>query len=294
MINVPKTRNTAVCAAIVLALQVIAVQAVEAQAVEVRAGERLNFVSCPIVRDTSTVPCWLAEYQGELYYLGIQTDVSAEFKPPWLGHQVLVEAVVSDQPRICGGIVLEPLRATPLPELDPSCNKILPAEEQYKIDFNPRPPGPSGGRLAFEGQNAAQGPAQSAAQGPKQSPTQKSAAKKESPVSSEDHSFQLIFDFDRSVSFRHPRELMLIVELAQQTSARHIKVHGNRGATLLSDGTVLVEHANTAQRRAEDVARLLGGIGLQAEVVASWSDEPLPADGTDDWRSRSVNVQVEP
>ena len=45
-----------------------------------------NFVSCPIVRDTKTVPCWLAEYDGELYYLGIQTDVSAEFHPPYLGH----------------------------------------------------------------------------------------------------------------------------------------------------------------------------------------------------------------
>ncbi|HKX56060.1 MAG TPA: hypothetical protein VJN01_08165 [Xanthomonadales bacterium] len=276
MRNLPNTRRTAVFVATLLAMQAVAVQGLEVQA-----GERLNFVSCPIVRDTSTVPCWLTEYQGELYYLGIQTDVSAEFQPPWLGHQVLVEAVVSDRPRICGGIVLEPLRTTPLPELDPSCNRILPAVAQYTIDFNPRPPGPSGGRLAFEGQSAAQGPTQI-------------PAKKDSPVSSGDHSFELTFDFDRSVTFRHPRELMRIVEYARQTSARHIKVHGNRGATLLSDGTLLVEHANTAQRRAEAVARLLGGIGLQAEVVASWSNEPLPADGTDDWRSRSVNVQVEP
>jgi outer membrane protein OmpA-like peptidoglycan-associated protein len=274
--GIAKSRSAAVCVATLLATQVVAVQA------EVQIGERLNFVTCPIVRDTSTVPCWLVEYQGELYYLGIQTDVSAEFQPPWLGHQVLVEAVVSDQPRICGGIVLEPLRATPLPELDPSCNKILPAEAQYTIDFNPRPPGPSGGRLAFEGQSAAQAPAQ------------KNAAQKDSAESSDEHSFELTFDFDRSVSFRHPRELMRVVEYAQKTSARHIRVHGNRGATLLSDGTLLVEHANTAQRRAEDVARLLGGIGLQAEVAASWSNEPLPADGTDDWRSRSVRVRVEP
>ena len=25
-----------------------------------------NFVACPIVRDTASVPCWLAEYDGEL------------------------------------------------------------------------------------------------------------------------------------------------------------------------------------------------------------------------------------
>jgi hypothetical protein len=261
--RVAKSRMVAACVAAALAMPVAATEA----------GERLNFVSCPIVRDTASVPCWLAEYQGELYYLGIQTDVSAQFQPPWLGHRVLVEAVVSDQPRICGGIVLEPLRTTPLPELDPSCNTILPAEAQYVIDFNPRPPGPSGGRLAFEA---------------------KPGEPKEPPAIGDNGAFELNFDFDRSVSFRHPRELMRIVEYARQTSARHIKVHGNRGATLLSDGTLVVEHENTAQRRAEEVARLLGGVGLQAEVTATWSNEPLPADGEDDWRSRSVDVRAEP
>jgi hypothetical protein len=65
---------------------------------------RKNFVSCPIVRDTRSVPCWLTEQGGELYYLTIQSDVSAEVQPPMLGHQVLVEGVVSDKPRICGGM----------------------------------------------------------------------------------------------------------------------------------------------------------------------------------------------
>jgi hypothetical protein len=185
---------------------------------------------------------------------------------------VLVEAEISDRPRICGGIVLEPLHTTPLPELDLSCNRMLPAEAQYTIDFNPRPPGPSGGRLAFEG---------------------KATQAKESPVAPEDTSFELTFDFDRSFSFRHTRQLMRVVKHAEQLPASHIKVHGNRGATLLSDGTLLVEHTNTAQRRAEDVARLLGGAGLQVDVSTSWSIEPSPADGVDDWRSRSVNVRVE-
>ncbi len=26
----------------------------------------LAFISCPIVRDTSSVPCWLSDYQGQL------------------------------------------------------------------------------------------------------------------------------------------------------------------------------------------------------------------------------------
>ena len=114
------------------------------------AGERLSFVSCPIVRDTSTVPCWLAEYEGETYFLTLQTDVSAPVNPPWLGHQVLVEGVVSDEPGICGGRVLKPVTLSVMQELDGSCNTVLPAEERYKLAFEPpRPPGPSRGRLAF-------------------------------------------------------------------------------------------------------------------------------------------------
>src|SRR5690606_4509424 len=105
-------------------------------------GEHISFVSCPIVRDTRSVPCWLSEYDGETYYLTIQSDVSAEVQPPMLGHQVLVEGVVSDAAPICGGIVLEPVRLSVMPELDANCNTMLPADERYTIDFNPRPPGP--------------------------------------------------------------------------------------------------------------------------------------------------------
>ena len=181
--------------------------------------------------------------------------------------------MVSDRPRICGGIVLEPVHTTPMPELDPSCNTILPAEAQYTIDFNPRPPGPSGGRLAYAGQKT---------------------LREELPGVQQNPWFELTFDFDRSIAFNHPRELMRIVEYARQVSARRISVQGNRGAMLLSDGTLLVEHAGTARRRARDVARLLGGVGLSAEITAEWSDEALPADGIDDWRSRSVKVLVEP
>src|SRR5690606_4481636 len=66
----------------------------------------ISFVACPIIQDTNTVPCWLAEHEGELYFLGIQTDASG-WSPPWLGHKLLVEGTITDNPRVCGGIVLE-------------------------------------------------------------------------------------------------------------------------------------------------------------------------------------------
>lgn len=240
------------------------------------AQTRLNFVSCPIVRDTPSVPCWLTEHDGELYYMGIQTDVSAEFHPPYLGHRVLVEATVADTAqRICGGIVLDPIRISVMPELDPSCNTVLPAEDEYTIDFNPRPPGPSGGRLAFQ---PAPGDAVSEPPQPESGPK----------------TFHLYFDIDRGIAFRHPRELVEIYEYAQNTSAGLVTVRGNRGATLLSDGSLVTESEGIAQRRALQVADLLKGLGVAAEVQIEYSSTPVAADGFDDWMSRSVVVAVEP
>jgi hypothetical protein len=71
-----------------------ALVAVSAPQLGGQSPRRVNFVSCPIVQDTPTVPCWLSEYEGEQYYLGIQTDISADFDPPYLGHQVLVERIL--------------------------------------------------------------------------------------------------------------------------------------------------------------------------------------------------------
>src|SRR5436189_3696467 len=164
----------------ILPIVILAVLAARAQAQQ--PAERKNFLSCPIVQDTKTVPCWLAEYKGELYYLGIQTDISAEFHPPYLGHKVLVEGVVSDEPRICGGIVLKPVVVSPMTDPDSTCNTILPALDKYTVPFAPRPPGPSGGTLAF--------------QAPRQSPTAE-----QPPFMLRE--FSLYYDFDQPVSGRH-------------------------------------------------------------------------------------------
>ena len=237
-------------------------------------GDRLNFVSCPIVRDTRSVPCWLTEHQGELYYLTIQSDVSAEVQPPMLGHQVLVEGVVSDKPRICGGVVLEPVRLSVMPERDANCNTLLPADERYTIDFNPRPPGPSGGRLAFARDSNAPPPAPQKFSGPQ--------------------TLEIYFDFDKSVSFRHPSDLMAVLERARQIGATRGTVTGMRGAHKLTDGTLLEESPSVGERRAAEVARLLEGAGLKVPLaVRSASGEP-EADGVDDWRSRRVTVVLEP
>ena len=237
-------------------------------------GSRISFVSCPAVRDTRTVPCWTSDYQDDTYYLTIQSDVSAQVQPPMLGHQVLVEGIVTDKPAICGGVVLEQVRLSVLPELDANCNSMLPADERYTIDFNPRPPGPSGGRLAFEaapGTPASQPPPP---QGEQQLP--------------------IYFDFDRGVSFRHPDVLLNVLNVASEVHASKVQVTGVRGAHRLSNGTLLQESADRGQRRAEEIAGLLRGAGLQLPMQLEWTDGIADADGIDDWQSRRVTVTLTP
>jgi outer membrane protein OmpA-like peptidoglycan-associated protein len=236
-----------------------------------------NFVSCPIVRDTATVPCWLAEYDGELYYLGIQTDISAEWYPPYLGHRVLVEGTIADEPRICGGIVLKPNRISVLPELDPSCNTILPAVDEYTVPFAPRGPGPSKGGLAF---------ANSTPRQPPPAPTP--------PYQTKEYS--ILYEFDaRSVTGRTGRVLQQVVRYAQLANASRISIEGSRGSVLLSDGTILNEQAEVAQVRAQQIAELLQAVGISAEKLkVSWHNRPAIANGVDDFERRRVTIVVRP
>jgi hypothetical protein len=248
--------------------------AAQASAGAARIGEHRNFVGCPLVRDTKTVPCWLAEHDGELYYLGIQTDISADFHPPYLGHRVLVEGVVKDGARICGGVVLEPVNASPLPELDGTCNETLPAEDRYQVPFAPRPPGPSAGRLAF-------------------APPPGAASAK--PALTGPQEFTVEYDFDSPINGRHSAILTQIYDYATQVHARHIAVKGYRGATLLSDGTAMTERDTMPEARAKEVAKLLIGAGLpRAMIEVSWSTDVAPPDGDGDWHARRTVVRVEP
>jgi hypothetical protein len=237
-------------------------------------GTRLSFVSCPIVRDTKTVPCWLSEYQGEMYFLTLQTDVSALVSPPWLGHKVLVEGVVSNEPSICGGRVLKPVTLSVLPELDGSCNTRLPAEDRDNLTFEPpRPPGPSSGRLAFG------------------DPTPRNAA---AGGEGAQKAFTLQYEFDGMVAFRHAQILQQILDTANAGHATEVKVIAYRSASRLSNGTVMAERESIDRQRAEQVRELLKGAGLtNVKYTLEWKDLAKRANGgVDDVTSRHADVTV--
>ncbi len=239
------------------------------------AADQLNFVSCPIVRDTASVPCWLTEYQGKTYFLTIQSDVTAPVTPPWLGHQVLVEGTVSNEPDVCGGVVLNPVHLSVLPERDASCSTILPAEERYNLTFEPpRPPGPSGGRLAFDS-----GPAPAPPAADPRSPRQ----------------FVVSYTFDGLIAFNHSGLLSQVLTFARSANAKSIEIVGYRGAVRLSNGQTKVEDAAIAQRRAEQVAGLLRGANLTTpDYQVRWQDVSAEANGVDDYLLRRVVITVRP
>jgi outer membrane protein OmpA-like peptidoglycan-associated protein len=239
-------------------------------------ADRRAFLACPIVRDTKTVPCFLAELDGELYFLGIQEDTGAAWYPPQLGHKVLVEGTVSPGPRVCGGIVLKPVVTSVIPELDPSCSTMLPAEEGIDAPEARRGPGPSSVRPAEGAAPAA----------PPSAPTPPFQVRE----------FTVPFDFDNDfMPGRLTRVIADAVRYAKAIGSSRIEVTSFRGATLLSSGETLVEDPRVAERRAKKLQTILTGLGIPAaSLTVTWKTEPETPTGVGDERSRRVTLTVHP
>jgi outer membrane protein OmpA-like peptidoglycan-associated protein len=236
-------------------------------------AQHLNFVACPVVRDTTTVPCFLAEYQGETYFLGVQQDITADFYPPQLLHEALVEGTVTPGPRVCGGIPLKPLHVSVIAEVNRACNTILPAEPGIDAPPSKRPAGPS----------TRQAPVSTVAVPPR---------KPEPPF--REREFVVQYDFDSDFLFaRNTRQLTDIAEYARVSEAQEVYVTGYRGSTLLSNGSVLIEKADVARLRAERVAGVLKGLGTPASEVR-WISEQTAANGATDYEGRRVAVRIVP
>lgn len=220
-------------------------------------ADRRNFLACPVVRDTATVPCWLAEYEGELYFLGSQGSTSSAFYPPQLLHQVLVEATTLEGPRICGGLPLTSVDVSVMPEISRECNSVLPAEPAFSAPPSPPAPVP-----AF-------------------------------PDTTRD--FVVPYDFDSDYITLHTSRVILeAVRIAKAMRASRIHVRGHRGATLLSDGRTLTERAAMGEVRAAKMREALVGLGLPAaSIQVTWQTTPDPPDGVTDAARRKVTIRLE-
>lgn len=238
-------------------------------------AQQRNFVTCPIVRDTKTVPCFMAEYEGETYFLAIQQDIQAEIYPPQLLHEVLVEGIVAPGPRVCGGIPLKPVKLSVLPELNPACNTILPAEPSIEAPPARRPAGPS----------TKQAPVNTAPPAPERS----------APPFRE-REWKILYDFESSFLFsRDTRVVSQAADFAMAAKAKSVEITAQRGATLLSNGKILTESAAIAAERAEKVAALLRGLGTDAATVKIHIVSDVPkTNGVSDSENRLVSIRVTP
>jgi hypothetical protein len=223
-------------------------------------GQQRNFVACPIVRDTKTVPCFLAEYHGELYYLGMQQDLTGEFHPPQLKHEVLVEGRVAEGPRVCGGIPLQPVSFSVLKEVNLTCNTLLPPEPG--MDAPTAPPRP-----------ASQGAAP---------PSREGAAGE----------FTVLYAFNNDYpEYAANPVVSEAAAYAKRIGATNVKVAGYRATSLLSSGDHLIEPAGIAEKRAQNITTLLRGLGVSG-VTVEWKTEPEPGDGLTDPSRRRVTILV--
>jgi hypothetical protein len=108
--------------------------------------------------------------------------------------------------------------------------------------------------------------------------------------------FSLPFDFDSDfMPGRVTRVISDAVHYAKTIAATRVDVISFRGATLLSNGEVLIEHPQTTARRAKKLRDILIGLGVPAASLGVTSKtEPETPTGVGDDRSRRVVIAVKP
>lgn len=222
----------------------------------------LAFVTCPMLRDTATVPCWLAEHEGELYYLGAQGDFAAGVSPPSLGHQALIEGMASGERR-CGGKVLTDLHVSIRPEREGACDAILPATEAFQITARP--------------QDAATVSAGSGASPAAETPERVGSQK-----------FEVLYDFDWQTTGRYNDVIQEAAAYAKANPQAEVHVVGYRAAVQLAGGKVLEEVAGIDLWRATGLVDTLTKLGVENMMLAV--DNPAPEIG--DFTRRRAVIEV--
>ncbi|MCP5145264.1 MAG: hypothetical protein H6978_10670 [Gammaproteobacteria bacterium] len=238
-------------------------------------GERISFVACPVVRDTATVPCFLADNAGTTYYLGIQQDIGADWFPPQLNHKVLVEGYLSGD-TVCGGLEIKPIATSVLPTVDPACNTILPAEPGIVAPHAERGAGPNG-------------------EVPGSAPRRAPPPPPEPPFAVKEFSLSFTFDDDGLIA-REFGVLARAIEYAKVSKASAIDIVISRGSAKLSSGEVINEDPSAVMRRERLIRRWLAVAELPTATRVSIKPmgEPLPADGRTDENNRYIKLTITP
>ncbi|MCP5145262.1 MAG: hypothetical protein H6978_10660 [Gammaproteobacteria bacterium] len=251
-----------------------------------------NFVTCPIIMDTEDVPCWVAEYEGERYYLTVQTGRGGGATVfPFAGmvnHEMLVEGTVTDEPRICGGIVLREAKLSPMTDVTPGCGKVVPGEG-YRTK-GPRPIGPDGdppGPRETTAIRVSRGPSRDELAAAYAAAVEKRAAR----------TFQVNYFFDSNY-LPFPLEQRTVDEAARyaaEIDASKVKITGYRGRTVLSTGGVVEEQTGLARARAQKIADIFAFFEFPADrMEVAWNEAAEDQGGVRDFELRRATIEVLP
>ena len=240
------------------------------------AETHVSFLSCPMLRDT-TPNCWSAQNEGETYFIGAQRGPSDSYLPQ-MKHQVLVEGVVTSEPRICGGIVLKPLRVSVLPELDLSCDSpVLPADGMTAPVLPVR-----GGEPPAAPPSDVLGPVGSFMRTPVPQP----------PFT--DRQFRIEFDFGSDIlTDQMQRRVIEILTYGATANARQYVIKGYSAVSLLTNGQRLTEPPGMGEQRARKIADIFANLGTPREKLrVEHESTPEVPDGKGDAARRRVTVSV--
>jgi hypothetical protein len=231
----------------------------------------VRFISCPVYRDADSGKksgCWLADDRAT----GLRYDVSqSPYKPDW-NRAVLVEGrVASGGANPCGGVVLDPVRTSILP--DPCPRHMLPAE------------GFPGRKFVLPVRNIA--------------PVAIVRPVPAGPYSA--RTFAVFFEFDRAFVTYQYADFMLDNAVTWLAAAKPRRVVVTGFAATLPDevsGQSLSERPQIARERAEKVAESLRRMipGLSIEIRTGLAAEPVDhpdADGLPSQSRRRVEIAAE-
>lgn len=240
--------------------------------VAAQAQEVVQFVSCPIYRDTDSGKksgCWLTDDRES----GVRYDVSKSPTKPLSNRAILVEGRVTSDSTPCGSPTLDPVRVS---VLDMSCTpKMLPAE------------GYPGRKFVL----------------PKRNVRPMSEARPVPPKPFQARTFHLFFDFDRDFIVYQLDDYFLDRTIAyiRGVHASKITVTGY-AATDPQDvsGQAMAENRDIARQRAEEITKAFILLGVSKDkITTKWHNAAQPidvpdADGLPDASRRRVEVLVEP
>jgi outer membrane protein OmpA-like peptidoglycan-associated protein len=230
-----------------------------------RPGRPVSFLACPEFRDTAR-QCWVAESYGKIYYIGgfgIAT-------PPQLLHRVLVEGVAHDDEMSCGAINIDPIHISPLPEIDASCDTVLP----------------DNGTAPREG---------SIFDLPAAALARNGAGVLAPPPLHGNTTFIVVFDFDRAIlNLVNQANVEMIARAVMNSQVERVIITGHAGRSRLSNGSTMVETSKIAALRTAAVSDALIRIGVNPSIVDRREVDKTAIDAAvGDVESRNATVEIQ-